>query len=106
MTAEDERLRVAREAITEVLGAVEREGRRGAFWLPRLRDLRDVLHTADRPADQAVADAADMFDALYAAPRDNFGDFYLEGSDQQPRAAANRQFSAVVDALDAALHDR
>ncbi|MEV1286134.1 recombinase family protein [Micromonospora sp. NPDC049679] len=69
-------------------------------------DIRDTLHTAGRPAEQVLADATEMFDLLYAAPRDNFADFYLQGSEQHPRAAANQQFSAAVDALDAALHDK
>ncbi len=105
MTGADARLRTAQNAITEILAAVQQQGRRGAFWLPRLRDLRDTLHAPDRPAEQALADAAAMFDLLYAAPRDNFADFYLDGAETPQRAAANRQYCAAVDALNAALHD-
>ncbi len=105
MTSAEARLRTAQESIAEVLTAVQQQGRRGAFWLPRLQDLRDMLHAPDRPVEEVLADAAAMLNQLYAAPRNNFADFYLEGSETLPPAAANRQFSAAVDALNAALHD-
>ncbi|OJF15390.1 hypothetical protein BG844_04625 [Couchioplanes caeruleus subsp. caeruleus] len=92
--------------MAELVAAVTQEGRRGAFWLPRLRDLQDALGVEDRPAGQILTDAATLEDLLYAAPRDNFADFYLLTVDPQQRAEQNRRFTAAAETLHAALSGR
>lgn len=99
----DERLAAARAAVSHLVADVAGEGRRGAFWLPRLQELLQTLAATDRPADQVLADAATLEDLLYAAPRDNFADFYLANVDPQRRVEENRRFSAATQALHAAL---
>jgi hypothetical protein len=99
----DERLAAARAAVAHLVDAVAGEGRRGAFWLPRLQQVQQSLAAADRPADQVLADAATLEDLLYAAPRDNFADFYLVNVDSARRAEANRRFTAAAQSLHAAL---
>lgn len=89
------RLAEARTAVTELITAVRAEGRRGAFWLPRLQELQDALATEDR-----LAEAAETERLLYAAPRDNFSDFYL--TDGGPEA--NRRFAAAAKRLHTALN--
>ena len=100
----DERLQCARMAVVELVTAVTREGSRGAFWLPRLQDLRDTLADDRRPAQQVLTDAASLCELLYAAPRDNFADFYLVNVDPQTRAADNRRLTAAAENLRTALH--
>jgi hypothetical protein len=99
----DERLAAARAAVAHLVTAVAGEGRRGAFWLPRLQEVQQTLTAADRPADQVLADAATLEDLLYAAPRDNFADFYLANVDSPRRAEENRRFTAAAQRLHAAL---
>lgn len=101
-TTPDERLAAARAAVAQLIASVAREGRRGAFWLPRLQDLQQTL-TADRPATEILTDAATQEDLLYAAPHDNFADFYLVDVDSQRRVEENRRFSAAAQTLHAAL---
>ena len=101
--APEDRLATARAAVAELLADVEKEGRRGAFWLPRLHDLGARLGAQDRPAEQVLTEATELHNLLYAAPRDNFSDFYLTNVDGPNRAAENRRFVAAAETLRTAL---
>lgn len=108
-----ERLSVARQAVAELIDIVRAEGRPGTEgWYRMLLDIRDTLadagdatdsgNSAGAAGERALADAAAMFDALYAGPR-NFSEFHIWRTDEPERLAANRRLSQLIDELESAL---
>jgi hypothetical protein len=98
-----ERLSVARQAVSELIDIVRAEGRPGTeTWYRMLLDIRDTLADSTEAGEGALADAAEMFDALYAGPR-NFSEFHIWRTDEQERLAANRRLSQLIDELESVL---
>ncbi|GAA2502560.1 hypothetical protein [Winogradskya humida] len=91
-----DRLETARAAVAQLVADVRGEGRRGAFWLPRLLDLEADLTRTDRPAEDTLTVGKQHVDFLYSAPRDSFAEFYLMNDDPDDPPG---RFSATQDTL-------
>ena len=102
MTAQS-RLAAALGLLTRLSETVLRERGDGAVWNRYFLDMRTVLGMEDRPAEDRLGEAAEIFDSMYKGPR-NFTDFYLHRDDPHERVAANEQFSALVAELSTQLH--
>lgn len=98
-----ERISRARQAVGELIDIVYGEGPGTEQWYRMLLDIRDTLAHSELAEERVLADAAAMFDALYAGPR-NFSEFYVSRPDEAERLTANRRLSQVVDRLAGALH--
>jgi hypothetical protein len=97
-----ERISRARQAVGELIDIVHAEGPGTEQWYRMLLDIRDTLADSERAEAQVLADAASMFDALYAGPR-NFSEFHVSRPDEAERLAANSRLSRVIDQLESAL---
>ena len=98
-----ERLSRARQAVAELIDIVHAEGRPGTeSWYRMLLDIRDTLADSGKADERALGEAANMFAALYAGPR-NFSEFHIWRTGEPERLAANRRLSQVIDELDSAL---
>ncbi|GAA1823790.1 hypothetical protein [Planosporangium flavigriseum] len=96
------RVENARRLAAALATLVGGEGREGAVWYRRLRDIETVLGDIGRPARDLLRDAAEMLDSLYEGPR-NFSDFHIYRDDPAARFDANEELSTLVSELTAAL---
>lgn len=104
MTGKDARSRraAAAAAAGRLAETIKLEGDPSAYaWYLKLLDIRDVL---DSPAsdEEALGEAAVMFDALYEGPR-NFSDFNIWREDVAARVRENKRVEDDVRILEESL---
>ncbi|MFF4217646.1 hypothetical protein [Streptomyces nondiastaticus] len=89
----------------QVAEIVHGGGRKYAFSYLTLLDIRDILADPEAEAESALAEAAQRFDRLYAAPRDGFSEFFVCNDDRKQMVADNKRFKELVNELHSLLHD-
>lgn len=87
----------ASAAVRQLIEMVTSHGPGAEVWYRKLLDIRDVLSSAT-PDQEALRDAAAMFDSLYVGPR-NFSDFSIWREDEAARISENQKVEDAVRAL-------